>query len=90
MFAIDKVIISVFVIYLFNWWQNNYNVCFCCMLTDGRLITMWVFCMSTVGKLMELHGDGGSTTTASKGGVSESGEKVDRPEGYEPPVLETV
>merc|ERR1712121_44049 len=37
-----------------------------------------------VGKLMELHGDGGSTTTTSKG-FSESGEKVDRPEGYEPP-----
>ena len=46
--------------------------------------------MLTVGKLMELHGDGGSTTTASKGGFSESGEKVDRPEGYEPPELETV
>ncbi|KAL8598763.1 40S ribosomal protein S3-1 [Nucella lapillus] len=44
-----------------------------------------------VGKLMELHGDGGSTTTASgKGGFSETGEKLDRPEGYEPPVMETV
>merc|ERR1712168_266469 len=37
-----------------------------------------------VGKLMELHGDGGGSTT--KGGfTSEAGEKVDRPEGYEPP-----
>eukprot|EP00745_Piridium_sociabile_P032942 TRINITY_DN5631_c0_g1_i1.p1 TRINITY_DN5631_c0_g1~~TRINITY_DN5631_c0_g1_i1.p1 ORF type:complete len:271 (-),score=84.90 TRINITY_DN5631_c0_g1_i1:125-937(-) len=46
-----------------------------------------------VGKLMELHGDGGSTTTtgtAGKAGFGESGEKLDRPEGYEPPVLDTV
>ncbi len=37
---------------------------------------------------MELHGEG-----ASKGGVvkeGEEGEKVERPDGYEPPVLETV
>jgi len=43
-----------------------------------------------VGKLMELHGDGGGSTTTAKGFTSESGEKVDRPEGYEPPVLENV
>lgn len=38
-------------------------------------------------KLLELHGDGG------KGEVTEGGEggaKVDRPEGYEPPVQESV
>ncbi|XP_064608300.1 small ribosomal subunit protein eS1 [Liolophura sinensis] len=38
-----------------------------------------------VGKLMELHGEGGTKTV-----VTETGEKVERPEGYEPPVLETV
>ena len=42
-----------------------------------------------VGKLMELHGEGssggGKTTT-----VGEDGEKVDRPDNYEPPVLEEV
>ncbi|XP_014227104.2 40S ribosomal protein S3a [Trichogramma pretiosum] len=39
-----------------------------------------------LSKLLELHGDG-----SSKGGeVSESGTKVDRPEGYEPPVQESV
>merc|ERR1711893_286173 len=43
-----------------------------------------------VGKLMELHGDGGSTTTSSKAAVSETGEKIDRPEGYEPPVVQSV
>jgi len=44
-----------------------------------------------VGKLMELHGDGGGSTTANtKAFSSEAGEKLDRPEGYEPPVLEQV
>ncbi|KAI0222995.1 40S ribosomal protein S3a [Lamellibrachia satsuma] len=42
-----------------------------------------------LGKLMELHGEGsssgGKTTT-----VGEDGEKVDRPDNYEPPVLEEV
>jgi len=38
-----------------------------------------------LSKLLELHGDGG------KGGTSEeTGEKVEKPEGYEPPVQETV
>jgi small subunit ribosomal protein S3Ae len=40
-----------------------------------------------LSKLLELHGDGG------KGGAGEPGEagsKVDRPEGYEPPVQESV
>ncbi|CAB0043498.1 unnamed protein product [Trichogramma brassicae] len=40
-----------------------------------------------LSKLLELHGDGGS----SKGGeTGEAGTKVDRPEGYEPPVQESV
>merc|ERR1711936_283106 len=38
-----------------------------------------------VGKLMELHGEGGATST-SKAVTSEGGEKVDRVDGYEPPV----
>lgn len=42
-----------------------------------------------VGKLMELHGEGsGKTTTTTKAG--DEGTKIDRPEGYEPPVLESV
>ncbi|EEC09628.1 40S ribosomal protein S3A, putative [Ixodes scapularis] len=46
-----------------------------------------------LGKLLELHGEGtskggaASTAAVAKG---EEGVKVDRPEGYEPPVLETV
>ena len=36
-----------------------------------------------LSKLLELHGDG-------KGGSDEPGSKVDRAEGYEPPVQEAV
>jgi len=34
-----------------------------------------------------LHGDGG---VATGGSGEDVGEKVDKPEGYEPPVLESV
>lgn len=40
-----------------------------------------------LSKLLELHGDGGKGT-AEVG--AEAGTKVDRPEGYEPPVQESV
>lgn len=43
-----------------------------------------------VGKLMELHGEGTSKTSAVPPKVGEEGMKIDRPEGYEPPVLESV
>ena len=38
-----------------------------------------------IGKLLELHGDGGKGS--AEGGAAGS---ADRPEGYEPPVLESV
>merc|ERR1712035_257199 len=41
-----------------------------------------------IGKLLELHGDGGKSGVASEGGVVSG--SVDRPEGYEPPVQESV
>ena len=41
-----------------------------------------------IGKLMELHGEGSSGGKVISGG--EGGENVVRPEGYEPPVLESV
>ncbi|XP_012281001.1 40S ribosomal protein S3a [Orussus abietinus] len=40
-----------------------------------------------LSKLLELHGEGGSSKS---GEVGETGSKVDRPEGYEPPVQESV
>ena len=40
-----------------------------------------------VGKLMELHGEGGATKIV----VDEAGNKIERPsDGYEPPVLDSV
>ncbi|GBM51229.1 40S ribosomal protein S3a [Araneus ventricosus] len=43
-----------------------------------------------VGKLMELHGEGTSKTSAAPAKVGEEGIKIDRPEGYEPPVLDSI
>ncbi|XP_005188852.1 small ribosomal subunit protein eS1 [Musca domestica] len=41
-----------------------------------------------LSKLLELHGDGGSKSTEAV--VSAEGAVIDRPEGYEPPVQESV
>ena len=41
-----------------------------------------------LSKLLELHGDGGGKGTEAV--ISAEGAVVDRPEGYEPPVLESV
>jgi len=43
-----------------------------------------------VGKLMELHGEGTGKSTTTTAKVGDEGAKIDRPEGYEPPVLESV
>lgn len=43
-----------------------------------------------IGKLMELHGEGTGKTSTTTAKVGEEGSKIDRPEGYEPPVLESV
>ena len=40
-----------------------------------------------LGKLMELHGEGGSS---GKAAGDESDAKVERADGYEPPVQESV
>ena len=39
-------------------------------------------------KLMDMHGEGSSKVQASTDPTT--GEVVERPEGYEPPVMETV
>ena len=51
------------------------------------MVTVYVFAL-LVGKLLEIHGEGSSTTTTGKPG--EVGERVDRPDNYEPPVLASV
>jgi small subunit ribosomal protein S3Ae len=43
-----------------------------------------------IGRFMELHGDSGTTVVAKPGAEGEEGMKIDRPEGYEPPILESV
>ena len=48
----------------------------------------FVFFLISVGRLMEIHGEGTSKGTVVKEG--EEGEAVERPDGYEPPVLDTV
>lgn len=40
-----------------------------------------------LSKLLDLHGDSGKSGTTE---TTEGGVKVDRPEGYEPPVQESV
>ncbi|XP_013403608.1 40S ribosomal protein S3a-like [Lingula anatina] len=39
-----------------------------------------------LGKFMELHGEGSGTKVVT----TETGEKIERPDGYEPPVLQSV
>ncbi|GIY16200.1 40S ribosomal protein S3a [Caerostris extrusa] len=43
-----------------------------------------------IGRLMELHGEGKGAASAAPKQIGEEGVKIDRPEGYEPPVLEAV
>jgi len=43
-----------------------------------------------LGKLLEMHGEGKGTTTATAAAPGEEPMKVDRPEGYEPPVQDAV
>lgn len=57
-------------------------------LSGSVLFYVDFFCVA-VGKLMELHGEGGSSSTA-KPAEGETGAKVERADGYEPPVQESV
>lgn len=57
------------------------------LLVGGKATNL--FFLFAVGKLMELHGEGGSTTTAKVSG-DDTGAKVERADGYEPPIQETV
>lgn len=43
-----------------------------------------------LANLLELHGDGGGKGAEVSTGAAEGGVTIDRPEGYEPPVQESV
>jgi len=43
-----------------------------------------------IGKLMDLHGEGTGSGAKSGGAPTEGGEKVDRPDNYEPPIQKDV
>merc|ERR1719289_250993 len=43
-----------------------------------------------LGKLMELHGEGGGGSSVAKPSGDDTGAKVERADGYEPPIQETV
>ena len=51
-------------------------------------LMLWL-CVS-VGKLMDLHGEGTGSGAKSGGAPTEGGEKVDRPDNYEPPIQKDV
>ena len=56
----------------------------------GFPLIKWLYIRVAVGKLMELHGEGSSGGKTTTTAVGEDGEKVDRPDNYEPPVLAEV
>lgn len=43
-----------------------------------------------LGRLMDVHGQGGAASAAAVSGNADAGTKIDRPDGYEPPVLSSV
>lgn len=60
---------------------------------EGQALTYVRVCLVfVVGKLMELHGEGGASSAAAKpaGEGGDTGAKVERADGYEPPVQESV
>ncbi len=45
--------------------------------------------MNKVGRLMDMHGESGSSVAQSSA-TGEAGQVVDRPDGYEPPIMKAV
>jgi small subunit ribosomal protein S3Ae len=43
-----------------------------------------------LGRLMDMHGESGTSAAQTTGAAGEVGQVVDRPDGYEPPILKTV
>ena len=53
-----------------------------------NLIKNFFFFFFKVGRLMDMHGETG--TTVSQTATGEAGQAVDRPDGYEPPIQKAV
>lgn len=66
-----------------NSWSNLSFQPFCYYWVENHLFSV------AVGKLMELHGEGGAGSAAKATG-DDTGAKVERADGYEPPIQETV
>ena len=41
-----------------------------------------------LGRLLDMHGQGAGASSAAVSG--DAGQKIDRPDGYEPPVMDSV
>lgn len=42
-----------------------------------------------MGRLLEIHGEAGGSSSAPVA-TGDAGQKIERPDGYEPPVLDSV
>uniref|UniRef100_A0A671M587 Small ribosomal subunit protein eS1 n=1 Tax=Sinocyclocheilus anshuiensis TaxID=1608454 RepID=A0A671M587_9TELE len=61
-----------------------------CQSLDLYEINVFMKFYRAVGKLMELHGEGGTSSAAAKPAEGDTGAKVERADGYEPPIQESV
>lgn len=59
------------------------------VVSNGLISQLNSLSSLAVGKLMELHGEGGAAGAAKASG-DDTGAKVERADGYEPPIQETV
>ena len=49
-----------------------------------------LICFYLVGRLMELHGEGKNAAAPAVPPTTADGATVERPDGYEPPVVDSV
>ena len=43
-----------------------------------------------LGRLMDMHGESGNSTVSNTQATGDAGVAMDRPDGYEPPIMQTV
>lgn len=69
------------------WFELYCRILLCTRSSLFSVCDVSLFCL--VGKLMDLHGDGGAVKTSTTGDAS-TGQPVDRASGYEPPIQDVV